>query len=75
MAFELKKYDGIYKGDWRSFKMPWGKYKGDTMYIIYINNWWYIRDVLSCCNDPLVKSVAEKVIEHKRETDPWSYDD
>ena len=53
MAFELKKYDGIYKGDWRSFKMPWGKYKGDTMYIIYINNWWYIRDVLSCCNDPL----------------------
>lgn len=28
--------------NWKTYKMPFGKYKGDTMYMILINDWDYL---------------------------------
>jgi hypothetical protein len=57
--------------DWKSFKMPFGKYKGDTMYIICVNNFDYITwlDSLQLTDD--VRLAVNAAIEHKNKTDPW----
>jgi hypothetical protein len=51
--------------------MPFGKYKGDTMYIIYVNDFDYIiwLDSLQLTAD--VWEAVNAAIEHKNKTDPW----
>lgn len=28
--------------DWKKYQLPFGKYKGETMYMVLINDWDYI---------------------------------
>lgn len=28
--------------DWKTYEMPFGKHKGETMYVILINDWDYV---------------------------------
>ncbi|MFA5166827.1 MAG: hypothetical protein WC449_06080 [Candidatus Paceibacterota bacterium] len=56
--------------DWRSFKMPFGKYKGDTMYIIYINDFSYIAWLDGKSLDSDLRNAVDGAIEHKNRTDP-----
>ncbi len=56
---------------WKSFKMPFGKYKGDTMYIIYINDFSYITWLDGKSLDSDLRNAVDAAIEHKNKTDPW----
>jgi hypothetical protein len=61
------------ENDWKSFIMPFGKkHKGETMYMIYINDFDYIRWLDSITLSPDIRSVVDAAIEHKNKTDPWS---
>ena len=59
--------------DWKSYKMPFGKYRGDTMYIIYINDYSYINWLDSTQLDPETRKAVDAAIEHKNTTDPYSH--
>ena len=60
--------------NWKSFKLKFGKYRdsGDTLYMIYINDFPYITwlDTLNLDNE--TRSAVNAAIEHKNRTDPWS---
>jgi len=58
--------------NWKSFKMPFGKYSGDTMYIIYINDFSYIEYLDTLNLHPDIRAAVDAAIEHKNKTDPWS---
>lgn len=61
-------------GDWKSYKMPFGKYRdsGDTLYMIYINDYRYIRWLDSLKLDDKTRGAVNSAIEHKNKTDPFS---
>lgn len=60
--------------DWKSYKMPFGKYRdtGDNMYTIYLNNFGYIKWLDSCQLDKETRMAVDAAIEHKNRTDPYS---
>jgi hypothetical protein len=57
--------------EWKSFIIPFGKYKGDTMYVIYVNDFDYIKWLDSCQLTDEVRGAVDAAIEHKNKTDPW----
>lgn len=57
-------------GNWKNYKMPFGKYRGDTMYIIYVNNYNYILWLDSLQLDDATRTAVNSAIEHKNKTDP-----
>lgn len=76
MSYSLRKIEQQRKAggtkDWKTFVLPWGKYRGDTMYIVYVNDYRYIRDFLADCDDDIVREAAQAAVTHKNETDPWT---
>lgn len=58
--------------DWKSFIMPFGKYQGETMYMIYINDFRYIEWLDEKELRPYVRDAVDAAIEHRNRTDPFS---
>jgi hypothetical protein len=52
--------------------MPFGKYEGETMYVIYINDFSYIKYLDGLDLHPDVRAAVDGAIEHKNRTDPYS---
>lgn len=58
--------------NWKTFKMPFGEHKGETLYMIYLNSysfipWLYEQDP----QWPGVCDMLEKAIEYRNIHDPW----
>jgi hypothetical protein len=53
--------------DWRSYVMPWGKHKGETFYILYVNYFSYIQwlDEQDLTNFPELKKAIDGAITYK----------
>lgn len=59
-------------GDWKSFKLNFGKYKGDTMYVVYVNDFSYIQWLDQQNISGEIREVVDAAITHKNKTDPYS---
>lgn len=57
---------------WMSFKMPFGKYKGDTLGMIRINDIGYIVWAADNISNADVKEQCDKALAYINEVDPWS---
>ena len=57
---------------WMSYKMPFGKYKGDTLEIIRINDPQYLIWGADNINNREVRRECEKAITYLNEVDPWA---
>lgn len=58
--------------DWKSFKLKFGKYRGDTLYMVYVNDFPYIKWLDSLQLDEETRKAVGAAITHKNKTDPWS---
>lgn len=50
----------------REFKMPFGKYRGETLEEIYMENVGYLewfRDEMCCNGDPSSKALVDKIVD------------
>ena len=57
---------------WMSYKMPFGKYKGDTLAIIRINDIGYLVWAAENIKQAEVKEQLNKAIAYINEVDPWA---
>jgi hypothetical protein len=58
---------------WMKYILTFGKYKGDSLYIVYLNDYPYISEYLDqqVLDEDLRKAV-NAAIEHKNTVDPYS---
>jgi hypothetical protein len=57
---------------WMSYVMPFGKYKGDTLAIIRMNDVGYLLWAADNISNPEIKEQCNKAIAYINEVDPWS---
>jgi uncharacterized protein (DUF3820 family) len=57
---------------WMNYKMPFGKYKGDTLAIIRMNDIGYLVWAAENIKQAEVKEQLNKAIAYINEVDPWS---
>lgn len=57
---------------WMSFMMPFGKYKGDTLGTIRLNDVQYLVWLSENVSHQQVREQSEKAIAYLNEVDPWS---
>jgi uncharacterized protein (DUF3820 family) len=55
-----------------SYKMPFGKYKGDTLAIIRMNDIGYVVWAAENIKQPEVKEQLDKAIAYINEVDPYA---
>jgi len=55
-----------------SFKMPFGKYKGDTLAVIRMNDIGYLVWAAENIKQIEIKEQLDKAIAYINEVDPWS---
>ena len=53
---------------WYSYKMTFGKHVGDTMYVIYLNDYSYIEYLDGIDLDKNTRKAVDAAIEHKNRT-------
>lgn len=49
---------------WQTFKMRFGKYKGQTMYMIYLNDYQYIEWLDNTMLDEYTRKAVDSAIEY-----------
>lgn len=59
--------------NWKKFKFEFGKYRGQTMWMVYVNDYQYL-DWLSLQNvkQKELRDCLKAAVEHKNSVDPWS---
>ena len=57
---------------WMSYVMPFGKYRGDTLAIIRMNDIGYILWAAENIKQPDVNEQFQKALAYINEVDPWS---
>jgi len=50
--------------DWQTFKMRFGKYKGETMYLIFLNDYQYIEWLDNTMLDEQTRVAVDSAIEY-----------
>ena len=61
------------KPDWKTFVMPFGKFEGKTMFMIYHGHIDYLKWLDKCTNLPYdLRNALDGAMEHKNKVDPWS---
>ena len=53
--------------NWKTYTLPFGRYKGETMYVVLINDWDYICWLDNRMLGPRLRSAVDAAITYHRE--------